>query len=44
MKPKADLILDNAAEVLTCVQKGAGGIGRIPGGSVAVAGERILAV
>ncbi len=44
VKPKADLILDNAAEVLTCVQKGAGGIGRISGGSVAVAGERILAV
>ena len=42
--PKADLILRNAAEVLTCVATGADPIGRRAGASVAVAGERILAV
>ncbi len=42
--PKADLILCGAAEVLTCVATGADPIGRRAGASVAVAGERILAV
>jgi hypothetical protein len=42
--PKADLILRDAAEVLTCVAAGADPVGRRSGASVAVAGERILAV
>jgi imidazolonepropionase len=42
--PKADLILRGAAEVLTCVPAGADLIGRRPGASVAIAGERILAI
>ncbi len=42
--PKADLILRGAAEVLTCVPAGADRIGRRAGASIAIAGERILAV
>jgi imidazolonepropionase len=47
--PQADLILAGAAEVLTCVPAGADPIGSDPigrrvGASVAIAGERILAV
>jgi imidazolonepropionase len=47
--PRADLILRGAAEVLTCVAAGADCIGTDPigrcvGASIAIAGERILAV
>jgi imidazolonepropionase len=46
--PQADLILRGAAEVLTCVPAGAPAsgdpIGRRTGASIAIAGERILAV
>ena len=47
--PRADLILHGAAEVLTCVATGgnpigADPIGRRAGASIAIAGERILAV
>ena len=42
--PQADLILRGAAEVLTCVPAGADPIGRLTGASIAIAGERILAV
>ena len=42
--PKADLILHGAAEVLTCAATGANPIGRRTGASIAIAGERILAV
>lgn len=44
MKPKADLIIENAVEVITCVATGSNRLGRIRNGSVAIAGERILAV
>ena len=43
-KPRADLLISGAAEVLTCRPKGSDLIGRIRGGSIAIAGERILAV
>src|SRR3989338_2923798 len=50
-KPKATLILQNAAELLTMASNGkplsgkaAGNIGIIPNGAVAVADERIIAV
>jgi imidazolonepropionase len=43
-KPRADLLISGAAEVLTCRPSASDPIGRIPGGAVAVAGERILAV
>ena len=43
-KPQATLLIANAAEVLTCVPAPSDLIGRIWGGSVAIAGERILAV
>src|SRR3990172_3431434 len=43
-KPRADLLIANAAELLTCVPSPNDPIGRIRGGSVAVAGERIVAV
>ncbi len=42
--PAADLILRGAAEVLTCIPSGADPIGRQAGASIAIAGERILAV
>ena len=42
--PTPTLLLKNAVEVLTCLPAGDDLIGRVPGGSVAVAGERILAV
>jgi len=42
-KPKADLLIDNAAELITCVSTGNDPLGRIPNGAVAVAGGRILA-
>ena len=40
----ADLLIANAAEVLTCGHDATDAIGLIPGGSVAIAGERIVAV
>jgi imidazolonepropionase len=43
-RPRADLLIADAALILTCVPAAGDLIGRIPGGSVAVAGERILAV
>ncbi|MCX5911203.1 MAG: amidohydrolase family protein [Deltaproteobacteria bacterium] len=43
-KPRADLLISGAAEVLTCRPKGRDLIGRIRGGSVAIAGERILSI
>jgi imidazolonepropionase len=42
--PRADLLITNAAEVLTCIPAPGDLIGRIRGGSVAIAGERIVAV
>jgi imidazolonepropionase len=42
-KPKADLLIDNAIEVITCVSNGNDPIGRIQSGTVAVADGRILA-
>lgn len=44
MKPRADLLITNAAEIITCVPTAGDPIGRIPGGSLVVAGERILGV
>jgi imidazolonepropionase len=43
-KPRADLLISGAAEVLTCRPKGNDPLGRIREGSVAIAGERILTV
>lgn len=40
----ADLVVSNAAELLTCAAAAGDRIGRIAGGSVAIAGERIIAV
>ena len=42
-KPKADLLIHNAAELITCVSNGYDPLGRIPNGAVAVADGRILA-
>lgn len=41
---RADLLIANAAEVLTCAPDAPDAIGRVPGGSVAIAGKRIVAV
>jgi imidazolonepropionase len=41
---RADLLIANAAELLTCAADATDAIGRLPGGSVAIAGERIVAV
>ncbi len=43
IKPRADLLI-RGGTVLTCVPRGADPVGRIAGGAVAIAGERILAV
>ncbi|MBI5225693.1 imidazolonepropionase [Candidatus Micrarchaeota archaeon] len=50
-KPKATLIIQNAAELLTMASNGkplagkaAGNVGTIPNGAMAIAGERIIAV
>lgn len=43
-RPVADLVIENASELLTCALGAGDLVGRIPGGTVAVAGERILAV
>ena len=44
MQVKADLSITNAAEIVTCVSRGTDPLGRIPGGTVAIAKGRILAV
>ena len=44
MKPKADLLIDNATEVITCVSTASDPLGRIQGGTVATENGRILAV
>ncbi len=41
---RADLLIANAAELLTCAPNAADAIGLLRGGSVAIAGERIIAV
>jgi imidazolonepropionase len=43
-KPRADLLITNAAEVLTCAPASGDLIGRIRGGSVAIDGERIIVI
>lgn len=43
-RPQADLLIQGAAELLTCVPAGQDLVGRIPNGSVAIAGDTILAV
>jgi len=42
-RPKADLLLSMAAELITCVSMGDDPIGRIANGSLAIAGDRIVA-
>lgn len=42
-KPQADLLI-RGGTVVTCIPRGDDPIGRIPGGAVAIAGERILAI
>ncbi|HEV2108776.1 MAG TPA: imidazolonepropionase [Thermomicrobiales bacterium] len=42
-RPAADLVIENASELLTCAMGADDLVGRIPGGTVAIAGERILA-
>jgi imidazolonepropionase len=44
MKSKADLLIDNATEVITCVSTASDPLGRIQGGMVATGNGRILAV
>ncbi len=41
---RADLVVVNAGEVITCLPRGDDRLGRIPDGIVAVAGERIVGV
>ncbi|MFQ5889291.1 MAG: imidazolonepropionase [Gemmatimonadota bacterium] len=43
MKPKAELLIAGAGELLTCVPAAGDPAGRIHGGAVAIGGERILA-
>ena len=43
-RPRADLVVANAGEVITCLDLGDDRLGRISDGIVAVAGERILDV
>jgi len=43
-RPRADLVLAGAAEVLTCVPEGDDLVGRRPGAEIAIAGERIIAL
>ncbi len=42
-RPKADLVIDNAAEVITCVSTANDPLGRIANGAVAIAEGRIIA-
>jgi imidazolonepropionase len=41
-RPRADLLVTGAAEVITCVPRPGDALGRVRGGAVAIAGERIL--
>jgi imidazolonepropionase len=41
-KPRAALLIDNAAELVTCISTGSDPLGRIPNGAVAVADGRII--
>jgi imidazolonepropionase len=43
-KPRADLLISGAFEILTCRPERSNLIGRIQGGAVAIGGERILAI
>ncbi|KQL43934.1 imidazolonepropionase [Brevibacillus choshinensis] len=43
-KPKADLVIANAGQVITCNGKGPEGLGMADGGWIAVSGEHIAAV
>ncbi|MEE9218293.1 MAG: imidazolonepropionase [Acidobacteriota bacterium] len=43
-RPAASLVVTGASEVLTCAAEAADLVGRIPGGAVATAGDRVLAV
>lgn len=43
-RPRASAVIRGAAQVLTCAPGAADGVGSIPGGIVALAGETILAV
>ncbi|MGB3903469.1 MAG: imidazolonepropionase, partial [Anaerolineae bacterium] len=43
-KPRADVVIAGAAEVLTCVPSADDLVGREPEASVAIAGERIIMV
>lgn len=43
-KPRAELLVQGAAQVLTCAASAADAVGCITGGVVAIAGENILAV
>ncbi len=43
MKPKADLLIEDAGLVITNVPAAGDPLGRVPDGAVAIAGERILA-
>ncbi|MFQ5484635.1 MAG: imidazolonepropionase [Desulfobacterales bacterium] len=43
-KPKADLFINNAAEVVTCVSTASDKLGRIQGGMLAIGNGQILAV
>jgi imidazolonepropionase len=43
-KPRADLLIRNASELLTCVPAAGDLTGRIRDGAVAISGERIIAV
>jgi len=42
-KPKVDLVIDNATELITCVSKGSDPLGRISNGAIAIAEGQILA-
>jgi imidazolonepropionase len=43
-QPIADLLIVNAEEILTCIPREGDWVGKIHGGAIAIAGERILAV
>ena len=42
-RPRADLVVERAGALLTCAPDAVDLVGHIPGGSVAIAGERIVA-
>ncbi len=43
-KPRADLVITGAAEILTCVPLDDDLVGRVKDGAIAISGERIIAV